>query len=600
MRTLSFLLAGGLLFAQQQQPSPTFRGGTNVLTLDVSVVDRKREPVRGLTAADFTVLENGKAQPIVAFSFVEVPPVAPATAAWMNETAFDVRSNSIEHRRMIVLVIDQWTIGDSLRARNARQAAHAVIDGLGPSDLAAVVFTMDTRIAQDFTTDRARLRAAVDRTTLGDSGSSEPPIAFPDALPPTYEFCPLYMLRTLSHVAEALREIPERRKAIVYFSAGIELNFEMLAPGSPDRSGCNADRLHALTEVFRQVQLANVNIYPVDIAGLRVAKPGTAGFDNALDFLRILASNTGGRAIVNTNAPAREMPRILTENGAYYLLGYELGPRRKEGDEWRRLEVKVNRRDVEVRARERYYEPPAKAEATQAPASTTVGAISGVLPRRELPLWVATAPIASATSGVAVVLGVEQPVPAERSTETLELQVSAFTPDGKPVTSRRHTASVTMRAGEPGTVPYELLSGLELKPGRYQLRIGVSNARLEKSGSVYVDVDVPDFSRAAVSLSGVLLEQTPALPSAPAEGLGALAPVAPTVRRSFARDAKVTAFVRVHRGGTAPITPTTWTVRVVDAHDKVVSETSETLTPDRFSATRALDIRYPLPLAARA
>jgi hypothetical protein len=359
-----------------------------------------------------------------------------------------------------------------------------------------------------------------------------------------------------------------------------------------------------LTEVFQQVQLANVNIYPVDVEGLRVRPANASGFDNALDFLRILAANTGGRAIVNTNAPAREMPRILVENGAYYLLGYELGPRRKDGDEWRRLEVKVNRRGVEVRARERYYDPPATVEAAKPSPSTTAGAIAGLLPRRELPLWVATAPIAGVTFGalpsVAVVLGVEQPILAERATETLDLQVSAFTPDGAPVTTRRGTATVTMKAGAPGTVPYELLSSLELKPGRYQLRIGVANARLEQSGSVYQDVEIPDFARATVSLSGVFLEQTPMLPSAPPDGLGALVPVAPTVRRSFSRDAQVTAFLRVYRGGATPITPTPWAVRIVDGRDTVVAETIETLTPERFDATRGADVRYPLPLSRLA
>ena len=52
----------GRLDARQdaQAPQATFRTGIDVTTLDVSVLDKDRRPVRGLTAANFTVLERGK------------------------------------------------------------------------------------------------------------------------------------------------------------------------------------------------------------------------------------------------------------------------------------------------------------------------------------------------------------------------------------------------------------------------------------------------------------------------------------------------------------------------------------------------------------
>ena len=62
--------------ARQQAPPPqppTFRTGVDVVQIDVSVLDKARRPVRGLSAADFTVLEDGKPRPIVAFSAIELP-----------------------------------------------------------------------------------------------------------------------------------------------------------------------------------------------------------------------------------------------------------------------------------------------------------------------------------------------------------------------------------------------------------------------------------------------------------------------------------------------------------------------------------------------
>ena len=45
--------------AQAQGERPAYRGGVELIQLDVSVLDRKRQPVTGLSASDFTVLENG-------------------------------------------------------------------------------------------------------------------------------------------------------------------------------------------------------------------------------------------------------------------------------------------------------------------------------------------------------------------------------------------------------------------------------------------------------------------------------------------------------------------------------------------------------------
>ena len=70
MRRLALVVAVAVgcvllgLHAQGQQPQNAFRAGVDVVQLDVSVLDRDRRPVKNLTAADFTVFENGKPQPV--------------------------------------------------------------------------------------------------------------------------------------------------------------------------------------------------------------------------------------------------------------------------------------------------------------------------------------------------------------------------------------------------------------------------------------------------------------------------------------------------------------------------------------------------------
>ena len=74
MRVLLFAMLGAAAIAsapRQEQPQ-TFRTNTDVVQVDVSVLDRNRVPVQGLTVDDFTVLEDGKPRPIVAFAPISV------------------------------------------------------------------------------------------------------------------------------------------------------------------------------------------------------------------------------------------------------------------------------------------------------------------------------------------------------------------------------------------------------------------------------------------------------------------------------------------------------------------------------------------------
>src|SRR5262245_44361277 len=81
--------------AQPPTDKQQFRGGVELLQLDVAVLDNQRRPVRGLTAEDFTVLDNGVATTIRAFTPIELAPRAQAgEAAWSKDVAPDVVTNA--------------------------------------------------------------------------------------------------------------------------------------------------------------------------------------------------------------------------------------------------------------------------------------------------------------------------------------------------------------------------------------------------------------------------------------------------------------------------------------------------------------------------
>ena len=215
----------------QQAPvaSPqTFRVGTDLVVLDVSVLDKDRHPVRGLTTADFTVLVDEKPRPVVAFKAVDVAPpappepTAPAGASWLRDVAPDVATNDHPPGRVVAILIDNYTIAearlDASQIQTARQTALAVIDTLGPDDRAAVLFTDDRHSAQTFTTDRKGWSARRHQSCRHRSGPS------PDSRHGSPAERPV-RVRTLrdtaiGNVSHALASLSEQRKTIFYVGAG--------------------------------------------------------------------------------------------------------------------------------------------------------------------------------------------------------------------------------------------------------------------------------------------------------------------------------------------------------------------------------------------
>src|SRR5688572_15533278 len=97
--------AAGLSALQQR---PVFRAGVETVQVDVVVRDRSGQPVRGLTADDFVILDRGKPQPVVTFTAVERQPEAPSFARQFPiTTRLDVSSNqTAQARQIVVLVLD--------------------------------------------------------------------------------------------------------------------------------------------------------------------------------------------------------------------------------------------------------------------------------------------------------------------------------------------------------------------------------------------------------------------------------------------------------------------------------------------------------------
>jgi VWFA-related protein len=599
---------------QSVPPVPLFRSGVNIVTVDVSVLDKERRPVRGLTAADFTILENGKPQPVMGFSAIDLPDTDAPQPVWLRETRPDtVRNDDFADRRTIIVVLDDATPMPAGEGRRVIEAARLVIEQLGPDDLAAVVYTFDKTKGQELTRDRVRLLASADRFMGGTTGFKLDPAGRVVEIPfssydPSAMTMHLATIETLRSLAEALTELPQRRKALVFISVGIALDMGNLAPRviageHSEASGQSWRLVQELLGAFTAAHQANVNIYCIDPGGLR---PSATPLSLNSDFLRAVSSNTGGFAITDDNDPGPGIAQVFRENSSYYLLGYQNPDPRSDG-RYRRIEVHVSRPGVTVRARDGYFEPTVakneKKKAAKAPPSLLAAALDGPVQKTDVPLQVTAAafPVAGRrNAAVAIIVGIRTPAPAGPgpAADNIDVQASAYDTNGKRRGAARVTGRVVRQPGYAGATGYEALLRLDLKPGRYQLRVAAESSLLGKSGSVYTDVDVPDFTKVGVTMSGLVMSVTPGAPSAPKDGLRDLLPVSPTSERLFARDDKVTAMLRLCQGEKKPLVPVTLVVRIVDARDATVFEDTATLGPERFLAGRLADYRVDLPIAA--
>jgi hypothetical protein len=351
-----------------------------------------------------------------------------------------------------------------------------------------------------------------------------------------------------------------------------------------------------MLEGFAAAGRANVNIYSLDPGGLRAAA-STLNHD----FLKTVSANTGGFAITDTNNVEQALSQVFRENGSYYLLGYQAPDPKTEG-RFRRIEVRVNRPGVTVRARNGYFEPRRARRSAGASPSPLAAAMSGIAPKVEMPMQVSAAPFALAgrrEAAVAVVVGIRVPAPtrAERAVDNVDVQLNAYDPGGTRRGSAGLKGRVVLRPGPAGEAAYEVISRVDLKPGRYQLRVAAASTLTGKSGSVFYDIDVPDFSKDGLLMSGMILSVDPRVATAPKDGLPDLLPIVPTTDREFGAGDSVTAFLRVYQGGNKPLKPVRLVLRIIDSLGATAFNDELSFAADRFSAGRSADCRIDVPLS---
>jgi VWFA-related protein len=635
------------LHAQAPVPQATFRAGTDLVQVDVSVLDGKRHPVRGLTAADFTISEDDQPREIQAFTEVSLPDrVQGRDASWTREVPSDVATNQAgqDEGRLVIIVLDR-TIPVGEPTITARRIAAAAINQLGPADLAAVVSTSNGAV-QNLTSDRSRLLRAISGSDLSTDISDEAKEIEASVFGLTGRtwstlndgrcLCGLCVLETITRVADAVQGTSRRRK--VLFFIGSDLLVQVADPpgGASNDVGCGNRLKRARDAMFTAVDRANLTIHSLDPSGLMNVSPATrasstlrvgsgpigaaamtsATADNLKrqGNLEVLPDRTGGRAVMNTNGPDLAVPEIFHESDSYYLVGFRPLDRSANG-KFHRITVKTNRRGLDVRARSGYTAAAAVDPAGSPATSSTISepvrdALTGLLPAGATTVDMTTAMFAvpgAQKAAIALTVGVGAfALPASDGAETprggpLEIVATAFDQGGRPKGLSRQTLDLSWPASATtGEHRFDALSRIDLAPGEYEVRVAVSGAA--RTASVFSYVTVPAFATAPLSLSSIVVGASAWTLTAPKNFLSALLPIVPTARREFARADRFVAFFRIYQGTARQdaLAPVQLQSTIVDARGAVVATETTTLGVGRFEAGRTADYYVTIPLATLA
>ena len=551
----------------QDDEDDVVRITTNLVQMDVVVVDKKGNQITDLTAEDFEVYEDKRQQKITNFSYVmnESAPLtnAPANAASTSRPTGAGRNapparrlRPEQVRRTMALVVDD--LGLSFGSTDAvRGALRKFVDEqMQPNDLVAIIRTSAGMGAlQQFTSDKRQLHAAIDRVKWNLAGrvsafapirqGSQPQNRISmggedigggegDPAGEIEQFREdLFAVGTLgaiNFVVRGMRELPGR-KSVTLFSDGFSLRMS-------DRGPSNARVFQALRGLTELANRASVVVYTIDARGL--VAPGFSGEDDtegmnleALDRaqsnrsfeifdtqggLNYLSQQTGGFLIRNSNDLSRGVRRIVEDQKGYYLIGY-----RPEGTTFNRryhtFDVKVKRPGLRVRTRRGFYgvrdedARPVRRTREQQLLSALVSPFAA--PDVRLRLTAIFGNNEQSGSFMTTLMHINgSDLKFNKQADgtykaVLDVAGVTYTDNGRVVDSRDQTGTLTMReeayqkALRDGLV-YSFIVPIK-QAGAYQLRMAVRDTATERTGSASQFIEVPDLKKNRLALSGLVV-----------------------------------------------------------------------------------------------
>lgn len=415
-------------------------------------------------------------------------------------------------------------------------------------------------------------------------------------------------MASIEAVSSVLARVTGRRKAALLFSEGVDYDLSGLRsrghvtsgatgatvlPSTAPTGGSEVDALgradvHSYAEdVLLSLQAAmgaasraNVALYTVDAHGGSVSDSiddlgapvhdPTLGLTpqhviqetrDAQESLAVLAANTGGFVALAPSNYDDVFARIVRESSEYYVAAYSPWNIAPDGT-YRDITVRVKRPGVRVSARRGYY---AAREPLRRPFRFVAEGISdevsalvmAPVPEAGLSLELQAIPFKRdrQTADVVVTAQVDGRELTEISTgdeltNTLEQALIAIDSSGRVHAATGRALDVKLHGDARRLVHdfgYRVVSRVQLPVGRYQIRQAVRERISSRQGSVFADVEVPDFSK-GLAMSGLLLtsSRVNAVPTSIDPETYELLSMLPSVRRSFRSDDEIMVMAEIY------------------------------------------------------
>jgi len=545
------MLAAGLGIAlcsslpAQQQADYTFRASSDLVLVNVTVRDKNGNFVTGLKPEDFSVLEDNKPQKIISFDLENVDAVAMQNVAQAKPiagqsppsptpaTAPANAADQFKDHRLIVLFFDLSAMEPDEIEHAVTSAEHYLDTQMAPADLVAIVSLGSSLLVnQDFTADRDLLKKEVQAFGAGSGqGYEEGSTGTTEGTPDTGQGFTAddteYNIFNTDRRLEALRSVAEKlshlqqKKSLIYFSSGM------------DRTGIeNQSELRAATNAAVR---ANMAIYTMDMRGLQAlvaggeaqnaSLRGTSAYSsqsmlNALnsnfttqETLVTLASDTGGKAFLDSNDFGQVFKGVQQDTSTYYLLGYHSSNPARDG-RYRRIAVKVNVPGAKIEYRKGYYAPADYQHSTKEDKELQIEEeLASELPVTDLPLYLGLGYFRMDANKFYVPVSLVVPgreIPFARSSDrdkaTLDVIGLVLDSEHRPVTRVRDTVKLAVDAtSEVRKKNVQYNTGLTLPRGKYHLKFVVRENESGRMGSFETDLELPDFKSQPLKMSSIVL-----------------------------------------------------------------------------------------------